>query len=133
MVRLSRRGGAGSGVVEKLHREGAVSDGSAGAERGGDERRLGDLLARRPRLLRVAGMDVEAVRALRGAGDGERDQLAILARDLAVVAPDDAVQLDEPLELRRRQPLELADDLEVIRIVVVTHGRDLLSARCATL
>src|SRR5262245_40626111 len=107
MVRPSRRGRAGSGVVEETHAEADGSGGGAGAERGGDERRLGALLARRPRLLRVAGVNVEAVRALRGAGDGQRDQLPVLARDLAVVAPDDAVQLDEPLELRRRQLLEL--------------------------
>src|ERR1700730_18118495 len=93
----------------------------ARAQGGAQERRLRDLLARGARLLRVAGVDVETVRTLGGAGHRERDQLAILARELAVVPPDDAVELDEPLELRWGELLELPQDLQVIRIVIVAH------------
>src|SRR5262249_59239846 len=70
----------------------------------------------------VAGVHVEAVRALRRAGDGEGEQLAVLARDLAVVAADDGVELDEALELRRRELFELPEDLQVGAVVVVAHG-----------
>src|SRR5689334_23038471 len=104
----------GLGLVEELQREGAVGGGGPGAQRGRDQRGLRDLLARRARLLGVAGVDVEAVRALRGARHGQREQLAILPRDLAVVAPDDGVQLDETLELRRRQLLELPENLQIV-------------------
>src|SRR5262249_7543048 len=98
-----------------------VGDRSAGPQGRGDHRRLRDLLAAGPGLLRVPRVDVEAVRALRGARDGQRDQLPILLRDRAVLAPDDGVELDEALELRRRELLELPEGLEVVRIVVVAH------------
>jgi hypothetical protein len=64
---------------------------------------------------------VETVRALRRARHRERAQLAVLARDLPVVAADDGIQLDEALELRRGELLELAEQLEICRIVIVTH------------
>jgi hypothetical protein len=67
-------------------------------------------------------MDIQAVRALRRARHGEGDQLSILAGDLPVIPPYNRVELDEALELRRRQPLEFPEDLEIVSVVVVTHG-----------
>jgi hypothetical protein len=50
----------------------------------------------------------------------------VLARDLAVVAADDLVELDEAVELRRRQPFELGENLEIVGIVIVAHACSLL-------
>ena len=90
----------------------------AGPQRGGEQRGLDDLLPGGAGLLRVPGVHVEAVRALGRAGHRERDQLAVLARDLPVVAPDDGIQFDEALELGRGELLELAEQLEICRIVI---------------
>jgi hypothetical protein len=67
-------------------------------------------------------MHVEAVRALRRAGDGERDQLAVLAGDGAVFPADDRVQPDEALEFLRRQRLQLRQQFEIVGIVIVSHS-----------
>jgi hypothetical protein len=75
-----------------------------------------------PRLLGVARVDIQAVRALGGAGDGEGDQLAILARNAAVVPPHDGIQLDKTLEFRGGELLELPENLEVIGVVIVAHA-----------
>jgi hypothetical protein len=63
-----------------------VSQGAAGPHRRRDECRLGDLLFRGAGLAGVARMGVDAVGALRGEGDAERDQFTVLARDRAVGA-----------------------------------------------
>src|SRR6185295_9199829 len=112
---------ARSGLVEQLEGERAVGGGGAGPQRGGEHGGLDDFLPGGARLLRVPGVHVETVRALRRARHRERDQLAVLARDLPVVAADDGIQLDEALELRRGELLELAEQLEICRIVIVTH------------
>src|SRR6266545_828055 len=85
------------GAVEQLEGERAVRGGRPGPEGGRQQGGLCHFLPRGARGLGVPGVHVEAVRALRGARDGDRDQLAVLARDLAVVAANDRVQLDEPL------------------------------------
>src|SRR6202047_1463848 len=104
-------------LVEQLDRERPVRHRRARPQRRGQERGLRDLLAGGPRLLRVAGVHVEAVRALGGARHRQRDELAILPRDLAVVAADDRIQLHEALELRGSQLLEFPQDLQIVRIV----------------
>src|SRR5258705_8283613 len=87
-------------AVEQLEGEGAVRGGRPGPEGGRQQRGLRHFLPRGARGLGVPGVHVEAVRALRGARNGDCDQLTVLPRDLAVVAAHDRVQLDEALELR---------------------------------
>src|SRR5436190_18406205 len=128
-------------LVVELEGERPVRHRGAGAQRRRDERRLGDFFPRGACLLRVPRVDIEAIRALRRAGHRERDQLAILARNLTVVTPDDLVELDEALELRRRELLELSDDFQVVRVVIVAHAvpplrpgfDDALRIRCRSL
>src|SRR5436190_18068520 len=116
------RNSSGLRLVVELEGERPVRHRGAGAQRRRDERRLGDFFPRGACLLRVPRVDIEAIRALRRAGHRERDQLAILARNLTVVTPDDLVELDEALELRRRELLELRDDFQVVRVVIVAHA-----------
>src|SRR6266536_2492099 len=111
------------GPIEELECQGSVRDGRSRPQRGGEKRSFRDFLPGGSGLLGVPGMDIQAVRALRGTRDGEGDQLTILAGDFPVVPAHDGVELDEALELRRRQLLEFSEDLEIVRVVVVTHGR----------
>ena len=96
------------------------------AQGGREEGGLRDLLPGGPGLLGVLRVDIQAVRALGGARHGEGDQLAILARNAAIIASHDGVELDEALELRGRQLLELSENLEIIGIVIVAHVAFLL-------
>jgi len=74
-----------------------VSQGAARPHRRRDERCLGDLLLGGAGFARLARMGVDAVGALRGEGDAERDQLAVLGGDRAVGAFGRVVEGEERL------------------------------------
>src|SRR5699024_512517 len=75
---VATRARTGSLLVVELHREEAVRVGGAGAQCCGDHDGAGDLLLGGTGLLRVADVRIEAVRALGGRRDRDRDEFAEL-------------------------------------------------------
>jgi len=69
----------------------------AGADGGGDHGGFGEFFARGTGLRGGLGVDIEAVGALGGERHGERNQLAVFARDLAVIAFAGVVEGEEGL------------------------------------
>jgi len=100
-----------------------VRDRRPGAQRRRNEDGFGQLFAACARALGVARMDVEAVRALRREGDGEREQLAIFHGDRAVGAADDLVERDESGEFVGRERFEFGQAREVGVFGIISHAR----------
>src|SRR6266702_4616375 len=78
----------------ELQSHGSVSCGCAGSQGCGEKGGFGDFCARCTDGLRSFCVDLDAIGTLRGAGDGERDEFAILATDGSVFSLDDAVEVE---------------------------------------
>src|SRR5438874_5873322 len=109
------------GLVEQLNGERAMRDRGSGPQRGCQHGSFGDFLASGAGAFGGASVHIEAVRALRRAGDGYGDKFAILSGDSAVVAADGLVELHEGRELFGRQLFEFTQKFQVVRIVIM-HG-----------
>jgi hypothetical protein len=95
---------------------------AAGAHCGGDGRHLRQFLPAGAGAQRAAGMDVDAVFALGGEGDRDRDQFADFWRDRAVGPERRMVELEEGLGLARRQLLQRRYQREIRTFGVAGGG-----------
>ena len=88
----------------------------SGAQRGGDQYGFGKFGFSYAVFLCTLRVGVEAVRALRRHRDGDRNQFAVLARDRAILAGDDLIEVQPSFEFLRRGVPNVAvktpDDLD---------------------
>ncbi len=111
--------------LEQPQRHERMAQCPAGADGGGDHGGFGEFFGTRSCLRCGLRVDVEAVGALRGERHGERNQFAILARDLAVVAFAGMVEGEEGLGLCRGKACQMRDGQKVLRFLI--GGHDLTS------
>jgi hypothetical protein len=89
--------------IVKLQRQGAMRDPAACAQCDRQHEGFGPFFPRGAALLGGLRMHLNAIDALRSVSHGDRDQFAILAWDLAVLAPNDGIQIRPCLGLFRRE------------------------------
>ena len=73
--------------LEQALRQQRVAERAAGANRSRNQSGFRDFFARHIGLRRLRRVHIEAIGALRGEHDCERDQLAIFSRDQSVLRP----------------------------------------------
>jgi hypothetical protein len=109
-------------LFEELDSHGAVSGCSSCSECGGDECGFAYFLRGGSGLLCALHVNLNAVRALRGASDSDGDEFAVFASDGSVFACDDAVEIEPSGKFRW---CEFADLLEIAEVgwivIVVAH------------
>jgi hypothetical protein len=89
------------GFIVKLQRQGAMRGAAACAQCDRQHGGFDPFFPRGAGLLGGLRMHLNAIDALRSMGHGERDQFAIRAWDLAVLAPNDGIQIRLYLEFFR--------------------------------
>src|SRR3954447_17483695 len=96
---------------------------SSGFDGRGNERRLRDLPFGRTVGTGLPGMGVDAVSALRGERDAERDQLAVFPRNDPVLTFHGMMERHERTTLLRRKAEEIGNAGQVFTALVLAHGK----------
>src|SRR5688572_31611896 len=111
------------GLIEELERHSPMRLRGVGAYRLRDERRLDNLLTRRARGSRAFRVRFHTERALNRHCHTHSDELAILPRDGAIGAGNDAIEIHPRLVVGGRECAHVLQALDVGRVVIVVAHR----------